>query len=299
MDRLPPLNALRAFEAAARLMSFSRAADELAVTPAAVSHQIRALEEDLGTRLFRRLNRALELTDSGRLLLPDLAEAFGRIQAGVGRLRRHNATGTLTVTTSPSFAAKWLVLRLHRFAERHPEIDVRVTASDTVVDLASGDVDIAIRYGAGRYPGLEVELLLENEVFPVCSPALPTGDPPLRTAEDLRRHALLHDITVEIDPLVPTWSMWLKAAGVQGVATEHGLRFSNSHLALDAAIAGRGVALANTTIAAGDLAAGRLVRPFSLGLRDHFSFYIVTPPGALERRKVKLFRAWLREEADG
>jgi LysR family glycine cleavage system transcriptional activator len=211
MDRLPPLNALRAFEAAARLMSFSRAADELAVTPAAVSHQIRALEEDLGTRLFRRLNRALELTDSGRLLLPDLAEAFGRIQAGVGRLRRHNATGTLTVTTSPSFAAKWLVLRLHRFAERHPEIDVRVTASDTVVDLASGDVDIAIRYGAGRYPGLEVELLLENEVFPVCSPALPTGDPPLRTAEDLRRHALLHDITVEIDPLVPTWSMWLKA----------------------------------------------------------------------------------------
>jgi LysR family glycine cleavage system transcriptional activator len=299
MERLPPLNALRAFEAAARHMSFSRAANELNVTPAAVSHQIRALEEDLGARLFRRLNRSLELTPSARLLLPDLAEAFGRIQAGVGRLRRHNETGTLTVTTSPSFAAKWLVLRLHRFAERHPEIDVRVTASDAVVDLAAAEVDIAIRYGAGRYPGLEVELLLENEVFPVCSPALLAGEWPLRAPEDLRHHALLHDLTVEIDPLVPTWSMWLKAAGVQGVATDHGLRFSNSYLALDAAIAGRGVALANTTIAVGDIAAGRLVRPFALGLPDHFSYYVATLPGALERRKVKLFRAWLREEADG
>jgi LysR family glycine cleavage system transcriptional activator len=296
---LPPLNALRAFEAAARHMSFSRAAAELNVTPAAISHQIRALEDDLGVRLFRRLNRSLELTESARQLLPDLADAFERIRAGVGRLRRHNETGTLTVTTAPSLAAKWLVLRLHRFAERHPEIDVRVTASDGIVDLAAGEIDMAIRYGAGRYPGLAVELLLANEVFPVCSPQLVEDGPKLRCPADLGRHALLHDLAGEIDPLAPTWTMWLKAAGVPAEIADHGVRFSNTYLALDAAIAGRGVALANTTIAAADLAAGRLVRPLALGVPDHFSYWIVTAPGALERRKVRLFRDWLRTEADG
>src|ERR1700722_18379561 len=152
---LPPLSALRAFEAAARLKSFSKAADELSVTPAAISHQIHALEEDLGVRLFHRLSRSVELTDSARLLLPGLSEAFAGIQASVRRLRAHNDTGTLTVTASPSFAAKWLVLRLHRFQEQCPEGDVRISATDTVVDLTKGDYDIAIRYGAGRYPGLD------------------------------------------------------------------------------------------------------------------------------------------------
>jgi LysR family glycine cleavage system transcriptional activator len=144
LARLPPLNALRAFEAAARHMSFARAAAELNVTPAAVSHQIKALEEDLGVDLFHRRNRGLELSEPGRALLPDLGEAFARIRAGVGRVRRDNDGGTLTVTTAPSFAAKWLVLRLHRFAERHPEIDVRLTSSDAIVDLAASDIDVAI-----------------------------------------------------------------------------------------------------------------------------------------------------------
>src|SRR6202043_3010005 len=180
---LPPLSALRAFEAAARLKSFSRAADELSVTPAAISHQIHALEQDLGVSLFRRLNRPVELTASARVLLPGLTDAFAGIQASVRRLRAHNDTGTLTVTASPSFAAKWLVLRLHRFQEQCPQIDVRISATDDVVDLSKGDFDIAIRYGTGNYPGLAIELLLKNEVFPACSPQLLAAGLPLRTPQ--------------------------------------------------------------------------------------------------------------------
>jgi LysR family transcriptional regulator, glycine cleavage system transcriptional activator len=294
---LPPLSALRAFEAAARLMSFSKAADELHVTPAAVSHQIHALEQDLGVKLFHRMNRSIELTASARVLLPGLTEAFAGIQSSVRRLRAHNDTGTLTVTASPSFAAKWLVLRLHRFQEQCPEIDVRISATDDVVDLTKGDFDIAIRYGAGHYPGLEIELLLKNEVFPACSPQLLANGPPLRTPDDLPLHNLIHDQAIERDPLVPTWPMWLKAAGVKNVPAATGLSFNNMHLALDAAIAGHGVVLAQSTIAAADLAVGRLVRLFSLALPDQFAYYIVTAPGALERGKVRAFRDWLRCEA--
>ncbi|HEX3536224.1 MAG TPA: transcriptional regulator GcvA [Stellaceae bacterium] len=295
---MPPLSALRAFEAAARLQSFSRAADELNVTPAAISHQIHALEGDLGVKLFHRLNRAVELTPSARVLLPGLSEAFAGIQASVRRLRAHNDTGTLTVTASPSLAAKWLVPRLHRFQERHPAIDVRISASDDVVDLSKGDFDLAIRYGTGRYPGLHVETLLQNEVFPACSPRLLGAGPPLRTPDDLAHHALIHDQAVDRDPLAPTWAMWLKAAGVTCVPPASGLSFSAGYLALDAAISGHGVVLAYSSIAADDIAAGRLVRLFSLSLPDLFAYYIVTAPGALERAKVKAFRDWLREEAD-
>lgn len=295
---LPSLGALRAFEATARHMSFSKAAAELNVTPAAISHQIQALEADLGVRLFDRRNRSIALTASARVLLPGLAEAFAGIHAAVRQLRAHNDAGTLTVTVSPSFAAKWLVLRLNRFQERHPAIDVRISATDEVVDLSRGDCDLAIRYGSGRYPGLAVEPLLRNEVFPACSPHLLETGPPLRTPADLRRHALIHDRAIDRDPLVPTWPMWLKAAGVRNVPAAAGLSFSASHLALDAAIAGHGVVLAYSTIAAADLAAGRLVRLFSLALPDLFAYYIVTVPGALERPKVKAFRDWLRQEAD-
>ena len=295
---LPPLSALRAFEATARLRSFGKAALELNVTPAAISHQIHALEEDLGVRLFHRLNRSIELTASARVLLPGLSDAFAGIQASVRRLRAHNDTGTLTVTASPSIAAKWLVLRLHRFQERHPEIDVRISTSDEIVDLTKGDFDIAIRYGGGRYPGLAIELLMQNEVFPACSPRLLESGPPLRTPEDLAHHALIHDQAVDRDPLAPTWAMWLKAAGVTTVPASAGLTFSVGYMALDAAIAGHGVALAYSTIASADLAAGRLVRLFSLALPDLFAYYIVTAPGVLERPKIRAFRDWLREEAD-
>src|SRR5260221_5100148 len=284
---LPPLSALRAFEATARLRSFGKAAAELNVTPAAISHQIHALEEDLGVRLFHRLTRSIELTASARVLLPGLSDAFAGIHSSVRRLRAHNDTGTLTVTASPSIAANWLVLRLHRFKERHPEIDVRISASDDVVDLTRGDFDIAIRYGTGRYGGLAVELLLQNEVFPACSPRLLQAGPPLRTPEDLRHHVLIHDQAVDRDPLAPTWAMWLKAAGVAGPPASAGLTFSVGYMALDAAIAGHGVVLAYSTIAAADLAAGRLVRLFSLALPDLFAYYIVTAPGARQRPKVR------------
>ena len=295
---LPPLSALRAFEAAARLQSFTKAADELAVTPAAISHQIHALEADLGVSLFHRKNRQVELTASARLLLPGLTDAFAGIQTAVRRLRAHNDTGTLTVTASPSIAAKWLVLRLHRFQAEWPDIDVRISTSDEIVDLSRGDFDLAIRYGTGRYPGLEVELLMRNEVFPACSPRLLEAGPPLRTPEALRHHALIHDQAVDRDPLAPTWAMWLKAAGVTAAPAAPGLTFSVGYMALDAAIAGHGVVLAYSTIAAADLAAGRLVRLFSLALPDLFAYFIVTAPGALERPKVKAFRDWLRREAD-
>lgn len=295
---LPPLSALRAFEATARLRSFGKAAAELNVTPAAISHQIHTLEEDLGVRLFHRLNRSIELTASARVLLPGLSDAFAGIHASVRRLRAHNDTGTLTVTASPSIAAKWLVLRLHRFQERYPEIDVRISTSDDVVDLTRGDFDLAIRYGTGRYPGLTVELLMQNEVFPACSPHLLEAGPPLRTPDDLRHHALIHDQAVDRDPLAPTWAMWLKAAGVTGVPASAGLTFSVGYMALDAAIAGHGVVLAYSTIAAADIAAGRLIRLFSLALPDLFAYYVVTAPGALDRPKVRAFRDWLRQEAD-
>jgi LysR family glycine cleavage system transcriptional activator len=203
------------------------------------------------------------------------------------------------VTASPSFAAKWLVVRLHRFQERWPEIDVRISATDNVIDLTSGDFDIAIRYGSGRYPGLHVEPLMKNEVFPACSPRLLEAGPPLRTPDDLRRHALIHDQAVDRDPLAPSWPMWLKAAGVTDFSGTSGITYNASYLALDAAIAGHGVVLATSTIAAADLAAGRLVRLFSLALPDLFAYYVVSAPGALERAKVKAFRDWLRQEADG
>jgi len=296
-SHLPPLSALRAFEAAARLASFSKAAEELNVTPAAISHQIAALEADLGVSLFRRRNRLVELTPSARVLLPGLSEAFAGIHASVRRLRAHNDTGTLNVTASPSFAGKWLVQRLHRFQEKWPEIDVRISATDAMIDLTRGDFDIAIRYGTGRYPGLDVELLLENEVFPVCSPELLDNGPPIDRPADLLRHALIHDQAVDRDPLAPTWSMWLKAAGVGEAPHSPGLSVSTNHLALEAAIGGHGVTLANSTIAEADLVGGRLIRLFSLSLPDLFAFWIVSAPGALERPKVRAFRDWLRQEA--
>src|SRR5215469_8684037 len=298
-NHVPPLSALRAFEASARHLSFSKAADDLPVTPAAISHQIHALEEDLGVKLFHRMNRSIELTASARVLFPGLSEAFAGIQSSVRRLRAHNDTGTLTVTASPSFAAKWLVLRLHRFQERYSEVDVRISATDEVVDLTRGDFDVAIRYGAGRYPGLDVELLFTNEVFPACSPHLLETGPPLRTPDDLRRHALIHDQAAERDPLLPTWSMWLKAAGVRGMPAAPGLTFSAGHLALDAAIAGRGIVLALSTIAAADLAAGRLVRLFCLSLPDPFAYYITTARGWRDGFKVRPFPVGVRRKALG
>jgi LysR family glycine cleavage system transcriptional activator len=296
--RLPPLNSLRAFEAAARHLSFTRAAEELHVTPAAISHQIKALEAHLGVKLFRRLNRAVLLTDAGQACVSGLSEAFDRMAAALERLRARECAGPLTVSTSPAFAAKWLVPRLERFQERCPEVDVRVSAAMRLVDFAREDVDVAIRYGPGRYPGLLAELLLTNEVVPVCAPALLGSPRPLRVPQDLRHHTLLHDDTPTSDGAYPNWAMWLRAAGVEGVDASRGPRFDYAGLAFEAAAVGRGVALALSTIAAGDLAAGRLVRPFAVAVPTPFAYFMVCPEALAARPKVEAFRCWLRAEVE-
>jgi LysR family glycine cleavage system transcriptional activator len=295
--RLPRLNALRAFEAAGRHASFGAAARELAVTASAVSHQIAELEARLGVRLFRRLNRAVQLTDAGRAALPALSQGFDLLAEGVARARRGDLPGLLTVTTSPGLAAKWLMPRIERFRARHPGIDLRLDASMRLVDFAREDVQVAIRYGAGRYPGLHVELLIRSEAFPVCAPALARGPGALRAPADLARATLIHDESPAGDPSYPDWGMWLRAAGVAGVDAERGPRFTAVNLAVDAALAGRGVLLGRSVFVADDLAAGRLVRPFGAALPLDFSVFLVIPPAQRERPAVAAFRDWVVAEA--
>jgi LysR family glycine cleavage system transcriptional activator len=289
--RLPPLNALRAFEAAARHLSFTKAAEELNVTQAAVSHQVKALEQHLGLKLFRRLNRALLLTEQGQVCLATAREAFDRIAETAERLRASDARGTLTVSLLPSFAAKWLVPRLGRFRQAHPDIDVRVAPDERLVDFARDDVDVGIRYGDGRYPGLNTIRLLEEEVFPVCSPALGTADHPIRTPADLTHHTLLHDEGHD------GWRTWLLAADLPEIDPTRGPIFTDSSNLVQAAVEGQGVALARGALAAADLAAERLVRPFAFSLPGAYAYYIVCPKATAETPKVKAFTTWLLAEA--
>ena len=294
---LPPLNALRAFEAAARHLSFTKAAHELSVTPAAVSQQVRSLEGHLGVTLFRRRNRSLLLTDAAQACLPFMREGFDRLAEGVDRLRSANTGGVLAVSVAPSFASKWLVPRLDRFNDRHADIEVWVSSSMELVDFNRDDVDLAIRYGTGRYPGVKVERLLSEYVFPVCSPKLLEGEQALRTPDDLCNHALLHDDSPDDDDSCPDWNMWLKAAGVTCVDAARGPRFNQSSLVLEAAASGRGVALAKSALASGDIAEGRLVKPFETTLPIDFAYYMLCPEGKLTLPKVSAFREWLIEMA--
>jgi LysR family glycine cleavage system transcriptional activator len=294
--KLPPLNALRAFEAAARHLSFTKAADELAVTPAAVSHQVKALEDLLGVVLFRRSKRGLLLTDEAQAVLPGIRDGFERLLGAVEQLGEVGKTGVLTVSLAPSFAVKWLLPRLDRFQIAHPEIDVRVAASNELVDFSVGDVDLAIRYGAGRYDGLTVEHLVGDTVYPVCSPDLLKGANALTAPGRLRDHVLLHDDSTDDDETCPTWQMWMKAAGLGDVDASRGPRFNQSSLVLEAAILGRGVALAKSTLADADVAAGRLVRPFDVSVPVNFAYYVVYPEAKAALPKVRLFHDWLRRE---
>ncbi len=291
--RLPPLNALRAFEAAARHLSFTQAAGELNVTQAAISHQVKALEERLGVVLFRRLNRALLLTDAGQAYLPAVRAAFDQIAEATERLYAQEARGTLTVSVLPSFAAKWLVPRLGRFRDACPEIDVRVSPSLHLVDFSREDVDVALRYGRGDWPGMRIDRLMTEDIFPVCSPRLLDGPNPLRAPADLARHTLLHDEDHG------SWRMWLAAAGVDGVDPTHGTVFTDSGMLVQAAVEGQGVALARSALAAADLAAGRLVKPFDVTLPASFAYYVVCPEASAERPKVRAFRDWVLAEARG
>ncbi|HET6469023.1 MAG TPA: transcriptional regulator GcvA [Geminicoccaceae bacterium] len=290
-DRLPPLGALRAFEAAGRLASFTRAAEELHVTQTAVSHQIRRLEEDLGCRLFRRLTRSLVLTEEGRELLPFVRDGFARLEAGVARVRAQERSGMLTVTAPPSFAGAWRVPRLVRFQARHPEIEVQLLAVPRMVDFAREPVDIGIRYGRGEWPGLTAERLLAEELFPVCAPALRSGPAAIRAPEDLARHHLIHVLQFPDD-----WRRWLSIAGVAGVDPERGPRFDTVTLAYEAAAAGMGVALGRKNVVQEFLASGRLVAPFRVEMPTDAAYYLVWPPEHGTRAKVRAFRDWVLAE---
>ncbi|HEX4198286.1 MAG TPA: transcriptional regulator GcvA [Caulobacteraceae bacterium] len=294
--RLPPLNALRAFEAAARHLNFSRAADELSVTPGAVSQQIQNLEDYVGVALFKRTPKGLLLTDPAQIALPALREAFDRLAEAASMLTAAVDGRRLTVTVPPSFASKWLLPRLGAFEALHPEVDVWVSAGMELTDFASGEVDLAIRYGAGRYPGLEVIRLMQETVIPVASPELLAGQP-LEQLGDLANHVLLHDGSPDADESCPDWTMWLAARGVKGVDGARGPRFNQSSLVIEAAVGGRGVALAKRTLAQADLDAGRLVAPFQIATAVDFAYYLVHPKTKGRLPQVKAFITWITAEA--
>jgi LysR family glycine cleavage system transcriptional activator len=295
--RLPPLNALRAFEAAARHLNFSRAADELSVTPGAVSQQIQNLEDYIGVALFKRTPKGLLLTDPAQIALPALREAFDRLVEAASMLTAAVDGRRLTVTVAPSFAAKWLVPRLGRFEALHPQVDVWISAGMELTDFNSGEVDLAIRYGSGRYPGLEVTRLMQETVIAVASPELIERQP-LNDLPDLSRHVLLHDGSPDADESCPDWTMWLAARGVRGVDGSRGPRFNQSSLVIEAAIGGRGVALAKRALAQADLDAGRLVAPFQIATAVDFAYYLVHPKAKGRLPQVKAFSTWLTAEAE-
>ncbi|MFM8799112.1 MAG: transcriptional regulator GcvA [Tagaea sp.] len=295
--RLPPLNSLRAFETVARHLSVTKAADELSVTPAAVSHQIKTIEEHLGLDLFHRTKGVLLLTDAGQAILPGIREGFESFAGAIERIDDLGKSGVLTISVAPSFAAKWLLPRLESFQAAHPDIDVRVGASMALAEFHADGVDLAIRYGAGRYPDLHAERLLAEAVFPVCSPKLLNGAHKLDSIDALRHQTLLHDDSPDDDPSCPTWAMWLKAAGAHDIDGTRGPKFNQSSLVVEAAVLGRGVALAKASLAAADLAEGRLIKPFGAALPVDFAYWLACPPAKLALRKVSLFSAWLKSEA--
>ena len=290
------MNALRAFEAAARLLSFNKAAIELSVTPAAVSQQIKKLEENLGVKLFHRRNRAITLTEEANVLLPGVRDGFNRLENAVAELIRLNRSQRITVGATPSFAAKWLVPRLERWTARNPASDVRVAASFETANFINDDVDLAIRYGPGDTPDLECVLLTEASFIVVCSPVLTGAGALLKTPDALREQTLIHVTGHKADPGAE-WRQWLHAAGVDGVDTSRGLSFDDTAVATLAAIGGQGVLLARSALVADDIAADRLVRLFELSLPTEFAWRIVAPKRNFERTEVAAFRDWLLSEA--
>ncbi len=308
-NRLPPLNALRAFEAAARHLSFKNAARELHVTPGAVSHQVKLLEEQLGVALFRRLTRALELTAEAQAMLPKVHEGLAALAEAIDRVRARDASGALTVIAPPNFAARWLVPRLSRFTSAHPNLDLHIASRPTMID-GRGDSDeravpdaregaplAMVRFGDGKYPGSHVDEVFSAVYVPVCSPKLLKGDHALRKPEDLRFHTLLHDDTVVEEGARPSWSDWLHAVGVTDIDAARGPHFSDASLSLEAALEGMGVALAMKPLVRTEIEAGRLAVPFDITAPASYSYYLVTPESDADAGPVFDFRKWLLEEA--
>lgn len=295
---LLPLNALRAFESAARHLNFTRAADELSVTPGAVSQQIRLLEDTVGGPLFKREAKGLQITDLGRAAAPLLREGFERLMDASALLREPPRRRQISVSVAPSFAAKWLMPRMDDFHAAHPEIEVWISADMEPVDLTEGAADLAVRYGPGGYGGHVTQLLMTETVLPVVAPRLMKGDHPIQTPADLIHHTLLHDVTADEDPSRPDWAMWLKARKVRHPDPRRGSRYNQSSLLIEAAIAGRGVALAKRTLAQADLASGRLVAPFADGSEAvGFAYHVIMPRDRPASASALAFTAWLKRQA--
>src|SRR6201987_4079841 len=294
--RLPSLNGLRAFEAAARHMSFTLAAAELNVTQTAISHQIRRLEQELGLRLFVRQNRSLTLTAEAREYLPGIRAAFNDLRLATDRLLRKDGDRVLTVSTLASFAAKWLLPRLSSFQQAHPELALRTPSSTSLANFRRDDVDAAIRYGRGHWTGLRADWLTADELFPVCSPALLNGDKALECPKDLAHHTLLHTSGGYDDD----WRLWLTPAGpASNISKQPGLSFDLILVTVQAAIDGIGVAMGRTSYVEGDIAKGRLVVPFKIALPADAGFYLVSPEARAESAKLSAFRQWLLASIQG
>jgi len=289
-SRLPPLNALKAFEAAARHESFTRAAEELCVTQGAVSHQVKALEVELAVKLFNRERQRLIITEAGRDYLTVVRDALDRIAIGTERLLQRQSAGVLTISTSPDFAAKWLVHRLGHFAEAHSGIDLRVSATLHHVDFAREEVDLAVRHGDGNWPGLETVRLSAEQLFAVCSPKL-SGRRRLNRPADILKFPLIH-----LDSRAD-WTNWLQGTGITDAEVIHGPVLNRASMVIDAAINGQGVALARTTLAAWDIINGRLVRPFPESIPVSRTYWIVCPKATAALPKIMTFRDWLLAEA--
>ena len=295
---LPPLTWLRSFEATARHLSFLKAAEELNVTPSALSHQVRQLEDRLGVKLFERLNRAIRLTEFGERLLPGLRDGFDRLSEAMERVRPQNPDDLLVVTSGPAFAAKWLVPRLYRFVDDYPELEIRIAASLKLQDFATDGIDVGIRFGNGSYPCLTAEKVLDEALLPLCSPAL-AREANLRAPADLAAVPLLHDDSILHMPESIGWRDWLNAAGAPMVSANRGLHFSHADHGLDAAIEGAGVVLGRESLSRGDLRTGRLVAPFELRLPlPDLAFWLVYPEDAADRPKIQAFRSWLFAEIE-
>jgi LysR family transcriptional regulator, glycine cleavage system transcriptional activator len=301
IEHFPGLRTLRAFDAAARHLSFTRAADDMGVTPAAISNQIKEMEDQLGVELFIRTSRTMRLTKEGEILRVAASESLETLAKALHRIKRLENRNQIRVSSTPSVAAKWLVPRLDGFLEAFPSADVRIDVSNTLVDFDRDDVDVAIRFGSGKYPGLRADLLFQDTLSPVCSPSLITKERPLETPKDLLRHTLIHlDWQASGSPW-PNWRMWMQAAGIKEFDDKRGLHFGQTSLTIQAAIDGQGVALGDSNLVADDLAAGRLVKPFELSLKapDSFSYYVITRLDTTEAPLVNAFRDWCLAEAEG
>lgn len=292
---MPPLPQLRSFEAAARRGSFKLAADELHVTPSAISHAVQSLEDYLGVRLFHRQTRKLVMTDAARQYLPTLRLAFDKIAEASEVVMAQGKGDILTVAAAPNFARMWLLSRLESFMEANPHVELRILATMEPFDLLYREADIAIIYGDGNWPGYDVIQLHREQVVPVCSPALLEADPPLRKPEDLARHKLIHS-----EVRLTSWAIWLKGNGIKGVDALHGLRFNRASLAIDAALNGLGVALEGLTAASRYLEEGRLVVPFGADYQSNTineGYYLGLPSERTVLPKVAAFRDWIKEIA--